>query len=607
MNTPDPDAILRSLTRAEKAAQVLVTAFPGRTEADFEAAVAGRRTQGPASAVAADWAVPPGGVILYGPNIAPPPATSGRLQALIAALQRRALAANPRLGLLVSIDHEGGRFTHLRSVHGFTDFPGSMALGAIRDAARAGAAARAAAVAMARELAWVGVNFNYAPVLDVNNNPGNPIIGERSFGENPGAVAALGVEACLGFAEGGVIACGKHFPGHGDTGVDSHLDLPTVSHPMGRLRDVELAPFVRAIRAGVPCIMTAHVVFPAAAPDGLPATLSAPVLSGLLRRDLGFDGAIVTDALEMRAISGRWGVGEAAVLTLVAGADIALVGTPGAAGVAREAIVAALDSGRLPEARLDEAVRRVLALKAGAGLLEPAGGLGRPGSAAGGAGPGAGGAGSGAGDPPSRYPDFDAAEHRRLAESIAAKSVTLVRDLVGLLPLDPATPDMWAVVSPVAGLAEALARLHPQTSELRYAPGASAPPVDAPPLGDPSFLSEVRAAATSAGVVVVATRVTGGVTPNSPPTPHQREVARLLEILLDTGRPLVWVALGTPYDLALVPRAPVYLATYSTRQPSLDALAAILTGRARPAGTLPVSIPGHYHAGHGLETFGQNG
>lgn len=592
---------------SEKAAQVLVTAFVGRSPEQFDAAL---RTD---PALAADWAVPPGGVILYGANIPPPPDTAPKLAALVAALRARAEAAGSRPRLLVSIDHEGGRFTHLGSEHGFTEFPGNMALGAIAAAsgepggaagpAAAEAAARAAARAMAAELAAVGVDLDYAPVLDINNNPANPIIGERSFGQDPWTVAALGEASCRGFVEGGVLPCGKHFPGHGDTEVDSHLGLPRVPHSLDRLRAVELVPFARAVKAGLGAVMTAHIVFPAAAglapavaPVGaaahaqsLPATLSPAVLEGLLRRELGFDGVIITDALEMKAIADRWGVAEAAVTALGAGADLILLSRPGQAGSVREAIAAAVREGRLAAERLDEAVRLVLELKAAA-AARPGD---RPAERAAPA--------PAAGAPADGAPPFDAAAHRRLAASIAARSVTLVRDLLGLLPLDPAGPGLWSVVSPTPELVEALGRVHAPVRDLPY--------VDA---ADPSVLAEVRSAARSSEVVFVATRMTGGVGPVAPR--RSRSTARgaeapalLVEAALDSGRPVIWVALGTPYDLALLPRAPVYLATYSSSRPSLQALADVVTGRARPLGRLPVSIPGLYGAGHGLVTFGQNG
>ncbi len=577
MSNPESelDATVRRLPLTEKAAQVLVTAVRGASLGEFEAA-------GPAGG----WSMPPGGIILYKSNLASGPGAAGRLREFLDGLQRRATGAAPHLGLLVTIDHEGGRFTHLGGLDGFTEFPGNMALGAIADRGggrtAAKAAARAAAEAMGEELAAVGVHLDYAPVLDVNNNPANPIIGERAYGEDPEAVADLGEAACQGFADGGLLACGKHFPGHGDTDADSHRGLPRLPYGPERLREVELVPFRRAIRAGVPSIMTAHIVYPAADPSGLPATLSPAVVDGLLRRQLGFGGAVITDALEMRAIADGWGMGEAAVLSLMAGVDVVLLSKPGNASPVRAAIIEAIEAGRLPQARLDEAVRRMLELKMKAGLLQ------------GGAGPRADAGG----------------DRERLAASIAARSVTLVRNLAGLLPLDPAADAPWTVISPVPGLAEALGRLHPRTEDLPYSR-----PEEARRLA-----AQIPRAPEAQAPIFIATRVTGGVapagaaglpsqgaTPGGPADPDQREMALAVEALLASGRPLVWVALGTPYELALVAAAPTYLATYSTRRPSLEALAAIVTGRSLPAGRLPVTIPGLYPAGHGFSKFGRGG
>ena len=226
---------------------------------------------------------------------------------------------------------------------------------------------------MAVEMRAVGINWDFAPVLDVNCNDANPVIGVRSFGGDAGTVARYGLAALRGYADGGVLACGKHFPGHGDTRVDSHLDLPTVEYDRARLDAVELAPFRAAIDAGIPSLMTAHIRFPVL--DDLPATLSEPVLTGLLRGELGFRGLVITDALNMLAIANTYGPAESAVRAIAAGADqcIALF-DPGDLRAAHAAILAAVDSGRIPESRFREAVGRVLALKAGV----PATGPGTP-------------------------------------------------------------------------------------------------------------------------------------------------------------------------------------------------------------------------------------
>jgi beta-glucosidase len=206
-----------------------------------------------------------------------------------------------------------------------------------------------------REARQLGLNWVLGPVCDVNNNPANPVINVRAWGEDPEGAADLAEAFCLGAQAEGVLCCAKHFPGHGDTASDSHLELPLLPHDRARLEAIELPPFRRTIAAGVASVMTAHLLLPALDPQR-PATLSAAVLDGLLRRDLGFEGLIVTDALVMEAIAGRWGAGEAAVMALEAGADLVLM--PADADAALDAMVAAVHSGRLSEAQLQESLAR---------------------------------------------------------------------------------------------------------------------------------------------------------------------------------------------------------------------------------------------------------
>jgi beta-N-acetylhexosaminidase len=219
---------------------------------------------------------------------------------------------------LIMVDQEGGRVQRFRG-HGFPDTPSGRCQGAggMEAVTRANAAC-------ARALRAAGIRMNLAPVLDVDSNPANPVIGDRAFGSDPSLVAACGVAAIAAMQGEGVLACGKHFPGHGDTSVDSHLDLPVLPHDMDRLRRVELQPFVAAIRAGIDAIMTAHVRFDRIDPQ-VPATLSPAVIGGLLRGELGFDGVVITDDFEMQAIAERWDVGEAAVRAVEAGCDLVLV------------------------------------------------------------------------------------------------------------------------------------------------------------------------------------------------------------------------------------------------------------------------------------------
>ncbi|MFM7266272.1 MAG: glycoside hydrolase family 3 N-terminal domain-containing protein, partial [Cyanobium sp.] len=224
-----------------------------------------------------------------------------------------------------------------------------------QDPAGAIALARRYGQCTGREARRLGLNWVLGPVCDVNNNPANPVINVRAWGEEPHGAADLAEAFCQGAQGEGVLCCAKHFPGHGDTASDSHLELPLLPHDRARLAAIELPPFERAIAAGVASVMTAHLLLPALDPQR-PATLSPAVLEGLLRRELGFEGLIVTDALVMEAIASRWGAGEAAVLALEAGADLVLM--PADADAALDAIVAAVRSGRLQEGRLEESLAR---------------------------------------------------------------------------------------------------------------------------------------------------------------------------------------------------------------------------------------------------------
>lgn len=253
--------------------------------------------------------------------------------------------------ILVTIDEEGGDVTRLEAATG-SSFPGNLALGAVDDPALT----EEVAAAIAGELARAGVNVNLAPVADVNTNPLNPVIGVRSFGADPELVARHVAAFVTGTQRQGVAACAKHFPGHGDTAVDSHLDLPTVDGDL----ELALLPFRAAIAAGVQAVMTAHLLVPAL--DDVPATMSRRILTGLLREELGFGGLVITDALEMRAISAGVGVEEGAVRALEAGADALCIGHDlheESVNAIVRVVVAAVGEGRLPLERLEEAAARV--------------------------------------------------------------------------------------------------------------------------------------------------------------------------------------------------------------------------------------------------------
>jgi beta-N-acetylhexosaminidase len=286
-----------------------------------------------------------GGVVLFSRNVR----DREQLARLTAAVRAE------RGDVLIAIDEEGGDVTRLEASAG-SSYPGNLALGAVDDVELT----EHVAASIAADLRAAGVNLDLAPVADVNTNPRNPVIGVRSFGSDPALVARHVTSFVTGLQRGGVVACAKHFPGHGATETDSHLELPTVSAGLDELRHAELVPFRAAIAAGVRAIMTAHIVVPAI--DGVPATISRAHLTGLLRDDLGYDGVVITDALEMRAISATIGVEEGAVRALAAGADALCLGHDlegDAVEDVRRAVVLAVETGRLPEERLAEAAARV--------------------------------------------------------------------------------------------------------------------------------------------------------------------------------------------------------------------------------------------------------
>lgn len=457
-----------------------------------------------------------GGVILMGRNVRDARQAAG----LMTALQR-----DSEVPLFVGIDQEGGAVVRM-PLPGLT-FPGNMALGAIGDAETT----TAVSAAIGQQLSAMGFNVDFAPVLDVNNNPGNPIIGVRSFGEDPDRVAELGVAALRGFEQARVIACGKHFPGHGDTAVDSHLDLPVQPAPRERLDAVELAPFRAAVAAGAPMIMSAHIRF-TALDERWPATLSQAVLTDLLRNTMGFHGVIVTDCLEMEGIARHFGVEEAALAAVEAGVDCLLAcHTLETQRRIRSALLEAVRGGRISEARIEASVERIQQLKAEYGLEQRR-----------------------AADPEAAAQMVGSAAFRELERDVARAAITIVRDDQGWLPL-PAQPVV------VAG-PERIAR--PLAAALRQA-GLDAQDGLVSGAPEETLLLPVLPASRA----------------------EDRELAQRW---LDEGGRVVIVAVREPYPLAAYQAFPCQVATYGHQECSLAALADVLTGRAKAQGQLPVTL-----------------
>jgi beta-N-acetylhexosaminidase len=286
-----------------------------------------------------------GGIVLFARNVEAPEQVS--------EVSRDAQLLAAELPLWVSTDQEGGRVARLKSP--FTEWPPMMTLGRSGDEQLAERFARA----MAAELRAVGISLDFAPVLDIHSNPANPVIGDRSLADRAADVARLGTAIIRALQAEGIAACGKHFPGHGDTTADSHHELPVIDHPPDRIERVEVVPFKAAIEADVASIMTAHVLIPAI-DDQRPATLSPRIVDGMLKQTLDYRGFVVTDDLDMKAISALYGTAEATVAAIAAGCDAVLLcgPNPEAQTAALEAVIHAVEDGTLPLKRVEDALAR---------------------------------------------------------------------------------------------------------------------------------------------------------------------------------------------------------------------------------------------------------
>ncbi|WP_446210216.1 glycoside hydrolase family 3 protein [Micromonospora sp. IBSANI012] len=481
-------------------------------------------------------------------------------------LQRAALGdgSKGRVPLLISTDQEQG--TVLRMPAPAAQFPGAMALGA----GRSPQDARTSAEITGRELRAVGIHQPYAPIADVNVNPGNPVIGVRSFGADPTLVAELTAAQVAGFQDGaGVTAVAKHFPGHGDTATDSHTGLPVINHSRAEWDRIDAPPFRRAISAGVDSIMTAHIVVPALDPSGDPATLSPTILTGVLRGELGFRGVIVTDALNMAGVRQKYGDERVPVLAIKAGADQLLM--PPNLALARDAVLRAVATGELTERRIDESVRRILGMKYRQGLAR-----------------------SPLVDVEEAVRTVGAPEHLAAVTQVTDPTLTAVRNDAGLLPLAGTNRSVlvtgWntAAFAPIATVADGFT-----------ARGARA---TARPATLPSD-AVIAATATQAAehdLTVVLVNKAWDTTITDPRATQQRLVAALLA----TGKPVVVVAVRDPYDIAHLPGVTTYLATYSYTRAAMDALVRALHGELSPRGRLPVTIPTAEGAGTVLYPYG---
>jgi beta-N-acetylhexosaminidase len=493
--------------------------------------------------------------------------------AKVNAMQRMA-----RVPLLVSADLEpslgrleGGVFTHyLMDAGGATVFPTAMAIAATgrdEDALEVGRI-------IGREARAVGIHVNFAPVVDVNNNPANPVINTRSFGEDPERVARLAAQFVRGSQEAGTIATAKHFPGHGDTDVDSHVGLPVVRADWPRLMSTELVPFRAAVNAGAAMVMSAHIALPGLEGDSTtPATLAPRIMSDVLRDSLGFRGLAITDAMTMEGVGKGYGVEESSVLAVKAGADIIL--KPSDVKRAIDAVVAAVERGEIPRRRIEGAVRRVLELKARSGVVQQ------------------------------RFTSLEtlrnvvgAPEHRLAAKDIARRAITLLRERDGVLPIAGRRtvvvqymPDTELRAGRV--FSGAVRSTNPEATVVKIGPGVSAATLDS--------LSGMVQAAERVVLAAYVRRIEGEGRPSIPP--HVAEWMERLateDALAPEGR-LTMIAFGNPYVIRQAPSVQTYVVTFGVGDALEEAAARAVLGQAAIGGVSPVSLPGFFARGDGIQ------
>ena len=491
------------------------------------------------------------------------------------AAKLNALQAMSKLPLLFGADLEAGAGFRARGGYfvpnaidlgGAIVFPPEMAVGATRDTALAYEEGRLTAL----EGRALGIHIAYAPVLDVNNNPANPVINTRSYSEDPALAARMGVAFIRGLQDHGMIATGKHFPGHGDTGVNSHLALPIVTVSRSRLDTVELVPFRAAVNGGVGAIMSFHGAMPALDSSGVPGTLSPKVVTGLLRGELGFRGIVISDAMDMRGVLDQFGAEEATKRAIAAGIDVLI--QPLDVSKTIDAVIAGISEGRYAEARIDSSVRRVLDAKRKLGLAQ------------------------------NKLVDLNAlrfavgdSANAQVARQVAEKSITLVRDSARQVPLTDSTKRILSItIARRADLsagnsfnAELRTHLPKLRTEFTATEDAS--------LNYPRLL----AAADSADEVIVGSYVGQSWDAVSASAPGA--FMNFIQTLVTRGRKPIVVAFGNPYLLQQLPWIGTYLVAWGGFPVSQIAAARGLTGVTAITGRLPISIPPYATLGAGEE------
>ncbi len=555
---------LMHMTLEEKVGQLFVVDAYGRSVDDPDPAMvkANEALYGVANFAQVIAKYHPGGVIYFNfsNNLISPP----QIVALSNDLQHVALSQPTPVPLLISTDQEQGEV--LRIGPPATVFPGNMALGAARDF---GLAQRAAAITGV-ELRAMGINVDNAPVVDVNINPLNQADGIRAYGDRTQFVAQFARAQVVGYHQGGVDPTAKHFPGLGDVTINTDNGVAISNQTLAQVEATNLPPFAAAIRAGVDQVMVGHIVLPKVDPSQLPASLSRRIVMGLLRHQLGYEGVVITDALNAAALA-AYPPAKVAVLAVEAGDDqlleIAELPTPSNLPIAYNAVLQALRTGEISQARLDQSVRRILRLKWRLGLV---------------AHPYA--------DPTRVSQVVGTPAHLAIAKESAERSITLIKNTADVLPLTAHASTRvlvtgFGIVS-TATIGQDIAARGLKTQVL--ATGLDP---------DQAAIDHAVAAARQNDLVVVTTFNAWGA--------HGQ--LALISALLATGKPVVVAALGTPYDIAYFPAAPTFVVTYGYQPVSLHALVRVLFGAVNPSGKLPVTItappPSHtvlYPFGYGL-------
>jgi beta-N-acetylhexosaminidase len=539
---PSIDSLVANLSTRQQVAQLITPWLGGHYAAVDESTFV----------IATRWvdSLELGGIII---SVGSPYDVAAKLN----ALQRRS-----RLPLLVSADLEWG--AGMRLV-GATAFPMMMSVGATGRAEDAYAVGRAAAI----EGRAAGIHVNFAPDADVNNNPLNPIINTRSFGEDPALVSRLVHAYVRGLQDNGMLATLKHFPGHGDTETDSHIALPVLRADYPRLDSLELQPFRAGIDAGASMVMSAHMAVPALTGSDEPGTMSAAVMTGVLRDSLKFRGIVVTDALVMGAIVAQYGAGEATVRAFEAGADLLLM--PADPDSAVTAMTAAVESGRISRARLETSLRRLLEAKRQLGLFRQ------------------------------RTVSLDSISavvgSRRiqdLADNLAVRALTLVRDTAGTLAALRAKPSRFALIAYADELNSSFGQ---QLAGWLRQMGDTVEFFRLWPMSGPLSYDSARTVVARATRVVFASSVRPIAWRGNIALPDS--LARLV-MATDSIRPTVLVSFGSPYLLTQTPTVKSYLLAWSAVRASEKAVALALAGRVAIGGHLPIRIPPSYGVGHGL-------